>query len=1198
QRQASDQVSIGNSIGSLRFVESHDWATWVESVSVVERVLRNDPAGVYAEQDFKSRDRYRHVVEKIARRSPYTELQVAELAVGLARDSGGQASPSAANGTLTVDVRREHVGHYLVGGGRPLLDRAAGMRPTLRQRLGRLCNAAPVFLLVAGVVLPAVLGTSLVLWHSWQTGMAIAFAAILVLSVFVAATQPAVGLVNWLITKLAEPRRLPRLRFEDGIPAEAKTAVVVPAMLSSVEQFDDLVASMEIRFLGNGDPNVTFVLLTDFPDAEAETLDTDDALLDHARTAVDQLNQRYDFETGEKFMLLHRPRLWNESEGVWMGRERKRGKLDDFNKLLTSPGRDGDPAMRAFSTSIAARERLYDVEYVIVLDSDTQLPRDTARQLVGVMHHPLNRPAYDDKLGRVIDGYGILQPRVDVNLVDAHESFFSRLAAGDVGIDPYTHAVSDVYQDAFGEGSFVGKGIYHAATFEKACGGRFRDNQILSHDLIESAFARSGLAGDVVLYEDTPSSYVADVARRQRWVRGDWQLVSHLLPWHKTADGRACGTTLSNLSRWKLLDNLRRSLVPIAMLFTLLIAAVAVPGDFWAWALLAVGFYFVPPICTWLAGVVGELFATEAEESLAGRLREGVHGLMPDLVRSSMNLVLLPYEAWIHSVAIVKTGWRLLVTRKHLLEWRTAAEAERLARRDHASYWEAMWPGWLIAVALVGGLFAFAAETSAVVAAVALALPWIASPTLAFLISRPTRQKPLDKQLAARDQRFLRKVTRRTWSFFDRYVAAADHYLPPDNVQEVPEERIAPRTSPTNIGLGLLSHLAAHDFGYVTLGQLLDRVGRMLESSKRLERHESGHFFNWYDTRRLAPLEPRYVSAVDSGNFVASLHVLSRGVRQLVHESPIRREQWNGIADTIRLFLDTCRGLERVRLLEDQGEAPPEPRVVALPESLERRLEQLASECSGEVGSAGPAKLSGAKLLLQKLSVAAAEAVEATRNAPDEHRRWATELERHVGRFAEELHHLCPWVDLVGPARPYQPGDSVSRDRLVLIESSLAALESYPSLRYVADLRNEVIPAAVALADEVDTATLRPHADLPYFKRLVRILSDAADRAASRIDTLKGLADTADDLAKADWSLMFDRGRRLLHIGYNASDRRLDAGHYDLLASEMRLGSFALVASGDLPQEHWFALGRQVTRAGGHATLLSWSGSMFEYLMP
>ncbi len=1189
QRQATDQVSIGNSIGSLRFVESHDWSEWVEAQSQVEAALRTDPAEVYEGQTFLTRDSYRHVVERLAKHGPYSERQVAELAVGLAREGGTPGPREAAD----ADVKR-HIGHYLIGEARPKLDRVAGTRSTFGSTLRAVWRAAPLEWFLGTATLLALVGTLAVSMWSASHGMPWWAIIAMILPIFIAASQPAVAFVNWLVTKLAAPKALPRMRFEDGIPASCRTVVVVPTMLSSPAAVDDVVAGLEVRHLANPDQHLHFCLLSDLPDADEEVLDGDEELIARAAEQIKQLNEQYGAGEGEKFMLLHRPRKWNESEGAWMGWERKRGKLAEFNALLRPAGRDGDKAIRQFSHTVCKRDVLFDVEYVIALDGDTELPRDTARQLVATIDHPLNRPIYDPVVGRVTSGYGILQPRVGVDLPSASASLFSRVMSGEPGVDPYTNAVSDVYQDAFGEGSFIGKGIYHPATFEKACADNFPENAILSHDLIESAFARSGLVTDVVLYEDHPSSYAADVARRTRWVRGDWQLIAYLLPWLRREGGWIKNPT-SGLSRWKLLDNLRRSLVPIAVLAVLIIAFIAEPSAAWAWALLSVGYFFGPLILKLSFDAFAALFGAGDEERPA-KLRVGDvwQSSRVGFARSAMSLALLPYEAFVHTVAIVKTLYRLWFSRRHLLEWTTAAEAERKARLDHASFWEAMWPAWMVAVGVIAWLIGSDHYEATIVATLTLALWWAVSPTLAFVMSRPIKRKAPREMLVDRDRRFLRKVGRRTWSFFDRYVAAADNYLPPDNVQELPNERIAPRTSPTNIGLALLSNVAAHDFGYITLGQLLDRTQRTLNATGRLERHETGHLFNWYDTRRLEPLTPRYVSSVDSGNFVASVRVLELALDGLVDEPVIGPQAWPGVADVVRLLLDTCRDREQTRLEEDDEPQLPPSRVFKLPPDLERRLERIASDCD----AGGPSKLGGAKMFLQTMSIVANEAVAATRDAPAEASRWAQELQRQVSRFADELHHLCPWVDLVGPSRPYAGGDGSSRGRLAVIEKALLQLDNYPSLRDVAKLADEVVPAARALVEEVDTATIRPHADLPYFQRLARILGDASDRAASRVETIKQLKSSCLPLRQADWSLLYDRSRNLLHIGYDASERRKDAGYYDLLASEMRLASFALVADGTLPQEHWFALGRQTTRVGRHEALLSWSGSMFEYLMP
>ena len=869
-----------------------------------------------------------------------------------------------------------------------------------------------------------------------------------------------------------------------------------------------------------------------------------------------------------------------------MGWERKRGKLTEFNRLLRPCDGDQDAAAEKFSRVVGARELLFSVEYVITLDSDTELPRDSARKLVAAADHPLNRPVFDKNLGRVVAGYGILQPRVGIDLPSSGKSVFAGIMSGEPGVDPYTSAVSDVYQDAFGEGSFVGKGIYHADTFERACGSRFPENAILSHDLIESAFGRSGLVSDVVLYEDYPSGYLADISRRHRWIRGDWQIARYVLPWHRAdVDGRGVWSrnTLSPLSRWKIADNLRRSLVPPAVLLTTLIAWLGHPAAAWAWTLLLLGYYFVPPLVNALLTLPRKGDDVPWNTHVRG-VRES---LFRNLGQAALSFLFLPFEAFKNLDAIVRTAWRMFVSKRHLLEWQTAADAERKSRRDWQSYVEAMWPAWIVPAAI--GAYLLAIQPVSLVAVLPVLIAWVASPMVAWSVSRPLPER---RAVANRkDRNFLRKLARRTWSFFETFVGAADNFLPPDNYQEQPREAVAHRTSPTNIGLGLLSGVAAHDFGYVTLGQLLDRTERTFATLDRLERHR-GHLLNWYDTQSLEPLLPRYVSAVDSGNFVASVYALRIGLRELSDRPAIQAGTWGGLEDSIRIFLDTVRGREVVSLGDGETILSQKLKIGA---DLTGRLESLMAECH----DGGPRRLGGAKLLLQKLTIAASESVAAVAGSNhEEAKRWAGELERHAARFAEELHHLCPWVDLVGPGRPFHGTGVVSKDRVATLTRALEKLEDYPTLREVAALADEVVPVAEALVNEVAGATLRPHVDMDYFVRAHRILRDAAERARSRVESLRKLVDRCDGFADADFSMVYDKGRELLHIGYNLTDRRLDAGYYDLLASEMRLGSFALVATGQLPQEHWFSLGRQITTSGSYSALLSWSGSMFEYLMP
>jgi cellobiose phosphorylase len=1180
QRQAADQVSIGNTIGSLRFVGSHDWPEWVEQCSGVEQTLRNDPAGIHQEGDFKTRDRYRHAVEAIAKHSPHSEQEVAEIAIRRAQEAAGRAE---------VDPRQGHVGYYLVSKGRADLERAVGYAPGVGRRLLRVAGGAPLLFYVGGILLVTVGLAGLVLWWTLLTAPWW-LAALLAVPVVLAASQMGVSLANWCVSTFARPKALPRLDFAQGLPEGQDAAVVVPSMVTSEAGVDAMLEGIEIRYLSNPDPRLVFALLTDFADADQESLPGDGALLDRLAEGINALNARHGFAEGETFMLFHRPRRLNEAEGVWMGWERKRGKLDEFNRLLAPTDAEHDEAVAAFSAVVAQRERLFEVKHVITLDSDTELPRGSAAQMIGTIAHPLNRPRWDDEQGRVVEGYGLLQPRVGTDLPSSRASLYARIAGGEPGVDPYSRAISDVYQDAFGQGSFVGKGIYDPETFDRACGGkRFPENRILSHDLIESAFARSGLVSDVVLYEDTPASYLTDAARRHRWIRGDWQIADYLLPGVRDGNGERQPNPISGLYRWKIFDNLRRSLVAPATLVAVLTAWAIDPGGAWAWSLLLLGFLLGPALLAATAKTGRQLFG-EHEHALGFRLREVGVGLMQDWARATMSLAFLPFEAWLHLNAIGRSLWRMAISKRHLLEWQTAAEAERKAKQSAAGFFEAMWPGWV--VALIAGVWlpSVGAWGQGLFVMPLLAL-WGIGPLAGWALSRKRTRRPMAERLSQGDRRFLRKTARRTWGFFEAYVGAADNHLPPDNFQEAPAAKVAHRTSPTNVGLNLLANLSAHDFGYITLGQLLDRTKRALDAASRLERHESGHLFNWYDTQSMRPLEPRYVSAVDSGNFVACIHVLEAGLAELADRPAISRDAWAGLGDTIRLLLDTCAGRERINLPDTGPQAVP----ASLPEDLEARLKALAQDCD----AGGPSKLSGAKLLLQRLSVAAADLMPVARAASNtEVRRWAQELERQASRFAEELHHLCPWVDLVGPERAWSGTDPTSRARIRLIDDALTGLEAYPSLREVAALRDRVIPAAEAARREVEQATLRPHADLPYFVRLCRILEDAADRSIDRIATLAALKQEARPLRDADWSILYDRGRHLLHIGFNVGERRKDAGYYDLLASEMRLGSFVLVATGVLPQEHWFRLGRQTTRSGGHPALLSWSGSMFEYLMP
>lgn len=833
--QAAAQVSVSNSIGSLRLLASMDWREFVETLSQVEQVLRDDPADVHSRMAFATRDRYRHAVERIARHcdsgtdSDAGETAVARAAVQLAREAAAQPQPEA---------HRAHVGYYLVDAGLAQLERAVAMRAPLAHRLRARMARHPLAWFAGAIVgvtlLLALLAVAFISHGFAAPLLALPLGAWLGVVAFataaLSASHLAVAIVNWFAPMLAQPCALPRMDFSFGIPNDSRTLVVVPTMLSSLQGITALAEALEVRFLANRDAHLQFALLTDFLDAPTETLPGDAALAAHAREHIEALNRRYT-ETqakplgGDRFFLFHRARRWNAADRVWMGHERKRGKLEDLNALLRGAGGE------RFALVIGNTVALPGVRYVITLDTDTQLPRDAARQFVATMAHPLNRP----RLGghplapRVVGGHGILQPRVGVSLAAASRTHYGRLFGGDAGIDPYTRAVSDVYQDLFGEGSFIGKGIYDVDAFEQVLGGRLPEGRVLSHDLLEGGYARSGLISDVELVEESPARYDADVKRRQRWMRGDWQIAAWVLPrvptaGVATADGRARTTfgpnPLSALSRLKILDNLRRSLVPPALMLLLWLAWGLLAQPL-LWTLAAVVVLFGPA----LLGPAGTLLRKPDVLSWGIHLQGVAGSAAKQLALALVSLATLPYEAWFSLDAIARTLWRLHVSHRGLLEWQTSAEAAQLLPStplgDLAATFRRM------AVAPVLAIICFAGLTLGRPEALPVALPmlllWAGAPALMWWLNQPLAR--WQSVLNPSQTQQLRLLARRTWAFFETYVGEQDHHLPPDNVQEHPVARIAHRTSPTNIGLSLLATLSAHDFGYLTTGELIAHPG-------------------------------------------------------------------------------------------------------------------------------------------------------------------------------------------------------------------------------------------------------------------------------------------------------------------------------------------------------------------------------------
>ncbi|CAN5592842.1 glucoamylase family protein [soil metagenome] len=1119
QSQASDQVSVSHSIASLRLLSAIDWKEFVETLSHVEQTLRGEPADVYSDMDFGTRDRYRHEVEFLARQSGLAETEVAQKAVQLAQERARQ------NG---LKDRTAHVGFYLIDQGRPAMESAVKARLPWKGFMERSIRRFPIAFYIGGIFLLTLLATFAFVRQA--QGLQVEGWPLIVctLTFLLGASQLAVALLNWLSTLLVAPRLLPRLDYSSGIPPENQTMVVVPTILTSLESIDDLLEALEIHHLANRDPHLHFALLTDWRDAPAESLSEDQPLLERARNGIESLNRKYAAGRNDLFFLFHRSRRWNAGEGLWMGHERKRGKLMEFNALLRGASRD------CFSDIVGQTSILASIKYVITLDTDTQLPRDTAQQLIGTMAHPLNRPLVDPQRGIVTDGYGFLQPRVEVSLPSATRSRFVRLYAGDTGIDPYTRAVSDVYQDLFREGSFIGKGIYDVDAFERALADRIPENTVLSHDLLESVHARCALVSDVKFFEEHPSRYDVEAGRRHRWIRGDWQIMPWLLPWVPGADRRCMGNPLSALSWWKIFDNLRRSLVPLALLFFLLGTWVLVP----ALGALATSLVLAIIVLPGLLSVLLELLRKPKQLPWLMHLRGvGVSGTRT-LGQILLALAFLPYDAFISLDAIARTLFRMLVTRKRLLEWTTFSEAARRARAGVAEFYAQMWIA--PSSAMAGGLLLSVMPQAQFPAAVPLLCLWLAAPWIAWWISQPI--EPPAAELSAEQFRFLRDVARKTWHFFETFVTAEENWLPPDNFQEEPFTGVAARSSPTNIGLALLANLAARDLGYLSLGRLIERTESTLATMRRLERHR-GHFYNWYETRTLKPLLPLYVSSVDSGNLAGHLLTLGAGLREAADENILHPEIFSGLRDTVGV-------LKRL--------AGTNPALT----QLEAELEQT------------PVTLRAAFSILDRAARQAAEISAGLRDREEDLQAWAQSLQRSCQDHLEELLFFAPWLrreDLMALRVPGELGEH------------LAQLDGASSLRQLVSLEEALCPL---LEKELSLA--------PWSA----CLHEASDHARERMLKLEHLAHQSEELAGMDFTFLFDQARNLFCIGFNVTEGRRDLGFYDLLASEARLCSYLAIAQGQVPQDHWFSLSRLLVASRGEPILVSWSGSMFEYLMP
>jgi len=1129
QQQAADQVSMSNSIGSLRFLGTMDWREFVETMSEVDHILREDPRDIYTKMDFSTRDRYRHVVENISKKSRLSESEIAHMAINLARQC------SAKNDSYDCTA---HVGYYLIDKGLPELERLAKVRLSLFDFISQLGHRIPLLTYIGSIIGLTFIFTGILLMKAHNYGLQDWLLALIGLLALLCTSHLAVALVNWLVTLLVAPHTLPRMDFSRGIPPECRTLVAVPTMLLSEQNIPNLIEALEIRFLANRDDNLFFALLTDFRDSEQETMPDDEKFLRLARTGIEKLNEKYRDSKGDMFFLFHRPRRWNPKEQIWMGYERKRGKLTDLNAFLRGriKGHFGD----LFSLIVGDTTKLRNIKYVITLDTDTKLPRDAACQFVGTMAHPLNRARYDKKKKLVCKGYGILQPRVSVSLSNTRRSLYASIYSSSSGIDPYTKAVSDIYQDIFSEGSFIGKGIYDIDAFESALNGHLPENKILSHDLLEGCYARSGLISDLQLYEEYPSCYNVDVSRRHRWIRGDWQISRWVRSSVPALGGGAQKNPLSMLSQWKIFDNLRRSMVPAALIL-LTVLGWTVLSMAWLWTLSVLIIILFPSFITSALN----LFQKPRNVTWTQHLASAVQTAGDNLLQSTFSLICLPYEAYFSTDAIIRTIWRMFISKKRLLEWDPSDNPRRNHHNDLTGYFRIMWFAPIFA-AIIAVVILFSHPLTLTIAGPLLFI-WFISPLIAYLFSRPFAYHEV--KLTSGQIIFLRKISRKTWSFFETFVGPDDNWLPPDNYQEQPAAVVAHRTSPTNMGLSLLANLSALDLGYITMRRFIERTANTLHTMGSMSR-QKGHFYNWYDTQSLEPLLPLYISSVDSGNLAGHLLTLRSGLLALPDQKIIGSQLFPGLRDTLEVLADTAGKTDLVH--------------------LDQTRKTLALAIHSE-----PTSLMAAKLYLEQL----ATSVNVPDSDPDSPLRWwAKAFTDQCWEALEQLRFFTPWI--------FYPA-------LSDIINKLPQFNEIPTMRKVTNMEVELLSAIEKQMNPDITSD--EHRQLGELRRLV---TEASRAARTMMKDIEELAKQCGDFSRIEYDFLFDKACNLLSIGYNVGNWRRDTSFYDLLAAEARFSTFVGIAQGKIPQESWFALGRLLTNTGRKPVLVSWSGSMFEYLMP
>jgi hypothetical protein len=1124
--ESGPAVRLFTEINCLREIGVSDWASLLEPLILIDVSLSQDPAGAYTTMDFESRAQYRKRVAFLSRYSDHNESHVAQAALSLAQEATNKQVDDP-----RLRQRIIHIGYYLVDHGFEELARRVDFHPPLMHRVRTFARAHADDFYITGIQLITVLLIAAaivpVIGHA-------SIAALLGLTVMLIlpAMQTAVELVNNGVSAVFEPKPLPKLDYNEGIPDNCATLVTVPTLLLNEKQVRELLVDMEARYLANRDPNLHFALLTDLPDSVTKPHDKDfDFLVELAVQLIGELNAKYGAAKRGSFLLLHRHRIFNIRQGVWMGWERKRGKLLDLNRLLANQ-------FDAFPIKAGNLDALKQIRYILTLDSDTQLPNRSAARLIGAMAHPLNQAIIDPHKRIVTAGYGILQPRIGVTVQSASRSRLAAIYSGQSGFDIYTRAVSDAYQDLYDEGSFTGKGIYEVDILHAVLDRRFPRNSLLSHDLIEGAYARAGLATDIELIDDYPSHLSAYNRRKHRWVRGDWQIVQWIFSKVPEESGRRVPNPISDVSRWKIFDNLRRSLVDPFTFLMFVIAWLGVPGGplYWTIALLVFLFF---PVFVQLAISLTRVIANGTK----GGISESFDGFFRTMLVYALNLVFLPQQALLSIDAIVRSLVRRYITGKRLLEWETAAQSEiGSAKKTPVDRYLMLTP--VVAIVVAALIYYFNPDRMALWVATPILLTWLlATVVTKWLNGSPRQQK---RKLSSNDETFLRGHALRIWRYFHQFGGASHNYLIPDNVEEKNLFEAA-RFSPTNLGLLLNARQAACQFGFLTMPEFAQLTQSSFDSIARLEKHR-GHLLNWYETQTLKPLGTRVVSSVDSGNFVGSLYTLHAGVLDLIRQPLLSPQLFVGLRAFFHL-LSVEQSTSGIAKLSEPG--------------ADAEISEWLAWLS------------------EHRSRLAAEASSSERKTEDNW--WIQETLIRVDAILDLASSYLPWL-----------------------KPEYAPLRLMPELGITSDPATFTISSALTFAESLHTNLTRVRGSLTHEtslhavgEKLAAALPGATQKLTALADAIRSISTQAETLAaETQFQFLVSPARKLLSIGYDVDAQKLFESCYDLLASEARIATFLAIATGDLPQQSWFKMGREHAHAYGQFLLLSWTGTMFEYMMP